>query len=248
MSNTRIERTDLARTALYDKVNLIADEKQDALVSGTNIKTINNQSLLGSGNIEIQSGSGADLLPTNNIFTGTNVFNHPQDDIDDFTYPAHSFISNISEVVGDITTSLEYRLNGFSVCTDSFYLGAYHDNEEIDPTSYSANSYITSGPVSGLELYDKDMMNLTSGNIYIRATSSVDMSYSGRVLVPTVNNSGSINKQAVNVDYLNTQLAGYQTTSNLVTSVSSSSTDTQYPSAKCVYDIVGDIETLINAL
>ena len=32
--------------------------KQDTLVSGTNIKTINNQSLLGSGNITIQGGSG----------------------------------------------------------------------------------------------------------------------------------------------------------------------------------------------
>lgn len=31
--------------------------KQDALVSGTNIKTINNESLLGSGNINIQSGA-----------------------------------------------------------------------------------------------------------------------------------------------------------------------------------------------
>lgn len=33
--------------------------KQDALVSGTNIKTINNQSLLGSGNINISGGSGS---------------------------------------------------------------------------------------------------------------------------------------------------------------------------------------------
>lgn len=32
--------------------------KQDTLVSGTNIKTINNESLLGSGNIEIQGGGG----------------------------------------------------------------------------------------------------------------------------------------------------------------------------------------------
>jgi hypothetical protein len=30
--------------------------KQDTLVSGTNIKTINGQSLLGEGNIEIQGG------------------------------------------------------------------------------------------------------------------------------------------------------------------------------------------------
>lgn len=33
--------------------------KQDKLVSGTNIKTINNQSLLGSGNISIQGGGGS---------------------------------------------------------------------------------------------------------------------------------------------------------------------------------------------
>ena len=43
-------------------------------------------------------------------------------------------------------------------------------------------------------------------------------------------------------------LSSYQTTANLVTSVSSSSTDTQYPSAKCVYDIVGDIESVINTI
>lgn len=43
-------------------------------------------------------------------------------------------------------------------------------------------------------------------------------------------------------------LNSYQLISNLVTSVSSSSTDSQYPSAKLFYDTCGDIETLINAL
>lgn len=41
-----------ANTAIQDVSN-----KQDTLVSGTNIKTINNQSLLGSGNITISGGS-----------------------------------------------------------------------------------------------------------------------------------------------------------------------------------------------
>lgn len=36
--------------------------------------------------------------------------------------------------------------------------------------------------------------------------------------------------------------------SNKVTSLSASSTDTQYPSAKAVYDLVGDIETLLEAI
>lgn len=39
-----------------------------------------------------------------------------------------------------------------------------------------------------------------------------------------------------------------ETANNKVTSISSASTDTQYPSAKCVYDIVGDIETLLTTL
>lgn len=37
-----------------------------------------------------------------------------------------------------------------------------------------------------------------------------------------------------------------QQTSNRVTSLSASSTDTQYPSAKCVYDLIGDVQTVIN--
>lgn len=40
----------------------------------------------------------------------------------------------------------------------------------------------------------------------------------------------------------------YEAKTNKVTALSSASTDTQYPSAKCVYDIVGDIETLLAAI
>lgn len=40
----------------------------------------------------------------------------------------------------------------------------------------------------------------------------------------------------------------YEARANKVTALSSSSTDDEYPSAKCVYDLVGDIETLLAAL
>lgn len=43
-------------------------------------------------------------------------------------------------------------------------------------------------------------------------------------------------------------ITGLQTTGNLVTSVSASSTDSQYPSAKCVYDLIGNVETLLAAI
>lgn len=35
---------------------------------------------------------------------------------------------------------------------------------------------------------------------------------------------------------------------NKVTSLSSSSTNEQYPSAKCVYDIVGDVEAVLDEI
>lgn len=54
-----------------------------------------------------------------------------------------------------------------------------------------------------------------------------------------INDSGYITDSSI---------SNMQTTTNLVTSVSSLSTDTQYPSAKLFYDTVGDVETLINAL
>ena len=42
--------------------------------------------------------------------------------------------------------------------------------------------------------------------------------------------------------------ANMEETTNKVTSLSSSSTDTQYPSAKCVYDLIGDVETILATL
>lgn len=45
------------KVSTYDGYASLIAAKQDALVSGTNIKTINNQSLLGSGNISISGGS-----------------------------------------------------------------------------------------------------------------------------------------------------------------------------------------------
>lgn len=47
-------------------------KKQDTLVSGTNIKTINNQSLLGSGNIDISGGGGTITVDAELSETSTN--------------------------------------------------------------------------------------------------------------------------------------------------------------------------------
>lgn len=60
-SQTDLETVSGQVTTISGDVSTVSGQvanKQDTLVSGTNIKTINNQSLLGSGNIDIQGGGG----------------------------------------------------------------------------------------------------------------------------------------------------------------------------------------------
>ena len=81
---------------------------------------------------------------------------------------------------------------------------------------------------------------LGSGNIVVGPTGVVDQTYDG-----TSTNAQSGVAIAGAGFLTSSALSGYQTTSNLVTSISSQSTDIQYPSAKCVYDIIGNIESLL---
>lgn len=55
--NSKADSSALSDYATTSAMNTALAGKQDTLVSGTNIKTINNQSLLGSGNITIEGGS-----------------------------------------------------------------------------------------------------------------------------------------------------------------------------------------------
>ena len=163
------------------------------------------------------------------------------------------------------------------VVLDAEDVGALPDNTSIpDSTSDLTNDsgFITSVPVTSVNsktgevvLNASDVGALASNTTYV---SSVNGS-SGAVTisVPTKtsdlqNDSGfltsavtTFNGQSGAVTYsapvssVNGQtgaVTGLQTTANLVTSVSSSSTDSQYPSAKCLYDMVGDIETLLASI
>ena len=56
-----------------DDVQDALDGKQDTLVSGENIKTINGNSLLGSGNIDIQGGSGDTVSYTQTETSGDEL-------------------------------------------------------------------------------------------------------------------------------------------------------------------------------
>ena len=73
--------------------------KQDQLVSGTNIKTLNNLSLLGSGNIDIQGGGGGEQTAVVCITVPVDPNNQPWEE-------SHELSSAASECRFTVTSSL----------------------------------------------------------------------------------------------------------------------------------------------
>ena len=65
---TDAQAGDLTNYYTKTETNTLLGGKQATLVSGTNIKTINNESILGSGNIEIEGGGGGKA-----VSGGTNI-------------------------------------------------------------------------------------------------------------------------------------------------------------------------------
>ena len=77
-------------------------QKQDVLVSGENIKTINNQSLLGSGNIDIQGGGGSYTAGDNIDITNNEI--SLKDDIE-----VHSITTEELYVRQYVSGQIHYR-------------------------------------------------------------------------------------------------------------------------------------------
>ena len=85
------------RSITKEKIDAsVLDAKQDSLVSGTNIKTINGESVLGSGDIIISSNVMA--VDTGDIINDATV-----------EYTTKSYVDGL---VGDINSVLESIING----------------------------------------------------------------------------------------------------------------------------------------
>lgn len=86
---------------------------------------------------------------------------------------------------------------------------------------------------------------------YLDDTATAELVAKTKALVATKQDalvSGTNIKTINNQSLLGSGNISAETTSNKVTTLSSSSTDTQYPSAKCVYDLIGDVESLLTNL
>ena len=95
----KITNNELVISAALNDLN---KRKQEKLISGTNIKTINGESIIGSGDITITSAG----------YTDANVQAVDTEDIVDDVNVSYATTAYVDELVGDINSVLENIING----------------------------------------------------------------------------------------------------------------------------------------
>lgn len=141
---------------------------------------------------------------------------------------------------GTTTWTYEYTLNNSSFTAQQWA---------------AINSGITSALVTQIGTNQTNIGNLNTNKADKSATvSNVSYDNNSKKLQQTINGNTSdivqFGSNAFSDTAIPTQASdiGAETVSNKVTSLSNLSTDDQYPSAKCVYDMIGDVETLLTTI
>jgi hypothetical protein len=174
--------------------------KQDTLISGTNIKTINNESILGSGNIDIQGGGGTTYT------AGTNI---------DITNDIISCTLNASNGFGGYSFK-----EGWLTSAD----GRYSHAEGFSTTARADYSH-----TEGFSTYANNQSEHASGMYNVSTSASTTFGDSGNTLFSVGNGTSTsarhnafeirqngdiyLTKNGQNVK-LQDQLDGYVTTNN----------------------------------
>ena len=164
---------DLSNYYTKGETDTLLGEKQPTLVSGTNLKTINNESLLGEGNIDIQGGSSVNVVQA----TGTSTSDVMSQDAVTKAFNTYTATKDDAR----ITKWWAWKTPSHTYGTNTLY-------------NFSINGKLP------LSMNESDFDVPSIFNFHLVETSAV------------------------------------------TTSVSSTSTDTQVPSAKAVYDQLGGLK------
>ena len=237
--------------------------KQDALVSGTNIKTINNESILGSGNITVSGGS---------TYTAGKFLNIDNNNVIDENFTHNISTSSSTDIGKDSSHRLDLNslkcgktlIQNYNITLYQFYYKYTWNN--VEKTSYifiddGIESSCTWG-YAEIEMFHtieeaESLPDFTLiGQIKFHTAYGGSGDPTGYANVTVYSLYRNYNASSSSAPVTLSRYAGildnyyaknkWEAKGNKVTSISSSSTDTQYPSAKCVYDIVGDIESLLS--
>lgn len=230
------------KTETDNAITAATSTKQDTLVSSQNIKTINNESLLGSGNIDIQGGgssytAGDGIDITNDVISVTGKVS---------TSDFNTYTAATDTALASKQTTLTAG-TGISI-VDNVISATGGGSIVIDPNldSGSRNAVANSAITNAFNAYTC-LANYENGEVRYFYFSTPSKPF-GSTIIANFSINGRCPLTRTNGTNEFIDKFSLVETSAITTSISSSSTDAQVPSAKAVYDIVGNIETLLSQI
>lgn len=138
-------------TYFWSKIKAKLSDKQDTLVSGTNIKTVNNTSLLGSGNISIpvitvdSSMSSSSTNPVQNKVINTALANKIQND--DIIQNLNAFVSGTHKLFLSTIDNCLYSANQRFTVTGTGFGTTFNAGKLFNGTyeDYASNNVSVGG-------------------------------------------------------------------------------------------------------
>lgn len=145
--------------------------KQDALVSGTNIKTINNESLLGSGNIALTTEEKeVSIGTTEPVDEDAKIWINPEEEVTSTTLAAVAFSGNYEDLNGKPETIGEVVDNLTSTST-TLPLSANQGKVLNDRLTTVEDNYLTSSTINNITVVSEYPSSLDENTLYLKISS-----------------------------------------------------------------------------
>lgn len=242
-------------TAVTQDIAAATSGLQETLVSGTNIKTINNESILGSGNITISGGSGGSnaVEVTQAEYDALVSAGTVQSDtfyiITDATEINASGFVQTSAVTTAVTSgSTDAEIPTAKAVYDAVGQGGGGGSVTVDPTLDSGSTNPVANSAITISLNDKPNKSQAISTFQFGVDNNTNMltfkygnsTSLNSIYYPKINGKGVLttnkNYAIANYDF---QLVE---TSAITSAMTSGSTNSEVPSAKAVYDQLGGLK------
>ena len=192
----------------------------------------------------------------------TNAYKSKLDNLSNYDDSELRQLIGTKQASGDYVTTSDLNQRGFLTehqSLDNYYTKTAADSKFLTEHQ-SLSDYYTKTQIDNKGYLTQHQDISEKANLSDLAAVAMTGSYNdlnNKPTIPTIpttlssftDNLGS-NPVHTHSQYLtqHQDITAKENSSNKVTSLSASSTDAQYPSAKCVYDLVGDVESALQAI
>ena len=182
--------SDLTNDSNYITPSYHDATKQDVLVSGTNIKTINNQDILGSGNIEVESSSAVWGSITGELHNQLDLHNELQAkaNLTDLPTKTSELFNDSGYITNeyhdatkqDVINNLDIINNNLKFSSNEIVVGEYLNKplyRKVIEATVNANANLTT-KLSDLGITDQDIVLIDLGKSIAKYGASPNFGWS----------------------------------------------------------------------